>query len=321
MALARLATERGVRCTIITNDQGRALVDTATLVAAGFTVDEVIDGCFCCRLSDLVLAMDRALASGADLVFCEAVGSCTDIVATVLRPLRRFYGDSIIAGPLVTVVDAARARSLLIGEADDDVRALRAHQVREADLILLNKIDLAPDWSDAAEIAASLSSAPCLPVSARTGAGLPATLDRLLHHAGSGAFVLREIDYDAYARAEATLGWMNATALGAESCEGANLVRDAVVALAALAPPGEAVHVKARCGDNLAQLTTSGSEPFLWSGGSRRGPLVVNARASVAPEVLQEGFERFAAAWRLDVVELQAFRPSYPHPQFQERNG
>lgn len=317
-ALARLAADRGLRCAAITNDQGRSLVDTATLLAEGLTVDEVTDGCFCCRFSDLVPAIDRALAAGTDLVFCEAVGSCTDLVATVLRPMRRFYGDAIVTGPLVTVVDASRARSLLIDEPDSDVRALRTHQVREADLILLNKTDLLGDWNDAAAIASALSSAAWLPVSARTGAGSAATLDHLLQASTSGAFVLRAIDYDEYARAEATLGWMNATAVREEQCEGEQLVRNAVSTLAALARPGEAVHVKARFGDSLAQLTLAGGDPHVSRGDSRQGPLVVNARVPVAPEVLQQAFESFAVDQKLEVVEIQAFRPSYPHPEFRE---
>lgn len=76
--------------------------------------------------------------------------------------------------------------------------------------------------------------------------------------------------------------------------------------------------MKARFGDSLAQLTLAGGDPHVSRGDSRQGPLVVNARVPVAPEVLQQAFESFAVDQKLEVVEIQAFRPSYPHPEFRE---
>jgi hypothetical protein len=72
---------------IITNDQGRALVDTALCQRDGGEVREIVGGCFCCRYDELEAALVGAAESGATVVIAEAVGSCTDLDATVLSPL------------------------------------------------------------------------------------------------------------------------------------------------------------------------------------------------------------------------------------------
>ena len=56
------------------------------------------------------------LARHGERIFCEAVGSCTDIVATVVLPLRRFYGHIVDVRPLSVVVDAGRASATARGD-------------------------------------------------------------------------------------------------------------------------------------------------------------------------------------------------------------
>ncbi|MFT5435088.1 MAG: G3E family GTPase, partial [Myxococcota bacterium] len=99
-ALARYYAERGERVAIVTNDQGHALVDTAALVdvlasksGSGSQerrttgVTEIGGGCFCCRFPELEDGLVAAAGQGATVALAEAVGSCTDLVATVLSPL------------------------------------------------------------------------------------------------------------------------------------------------------------------------------------------------------------------------------------------
>ena len=44
----------GRRVGLVTNDQAQDLVDTNSLRAQGFPVEEVAGACFCCRFDDLV---------------------------------------------------------------------------------------------------------------------------------------------------------------------------------------------------------------------------------------------------------------------------
>ena len=83
--------QQGKRVGVITNDQGIKLVDGNFFSKMGIPERQVGNGCFCCNYNDL----DRSIQSlidefKPDIIFAESVGSCTDIVATVLKPLLQF---------------------------------------------------------------------------------------------------------------------------------------------------------------------------------------------------------------------------------------
>src|SRR5215831_82268 len=87
LTATRILQNRGLRVAVILNDQGDELVDTHLVQQSGIACDQVTGGCFCCRFPDLLDAAARLLAWQPDVIFAEAVGSCTDIVATTVRPL------------------------------------------------------------------------------------------------------------------------------------------------------------------------------------------------------------------------------------------
>jgi G3E family GTPase len=84
---ARILATRGVRAAAVLNDQGDELVDTELARRSGIPADQVPGGCFCCRFPDLLDAIERLVAHEPEIIFAEAVGSCTDVAATTLRPL------------------------------------------------------------------------------------------------------------------------------------------------------------------------------------------------------------------------------------------
>jgi Ni2+-binding GTPase involved in maturation of urease and hydrogenase len=193
LAAARILAQRGVRSAVILNDQGDDLVDTKLARAAGVSADQVAGGCFCCRFSDLISAASRLREFAPDVIFAEPVGSCTDISATILQPLRaEFAGDYRLA-PYTVLVDPHRE------ETDADMRFLFEKQLEEADLICFTKSDLA--GREGSEMS----------VSARTGEGVEAWLDMVLSTAISPGSRILEIDYQRYAEAEAALAWLNAS--------------------------------------------------------------------------------------------------------------
>src|SRR5712692_4440788 len=98
--LARHYMSRGQRVGLVTNDQAQDLVDTNSLRAQGFPVEEVAGACFCCRFDDLIGKVGR-LQEGErpDVILAEPVGSCTDLVATVVQPLRDLYGERFEVAP------------------------------------------------------------------------------------------------------------------------------------------------------------------------------------------------------------------------------
>ena len=79
---------------IITNDQGQLLVDTEFIKVRGIDVEEVPGGCFCCNFERLIENADRLVGNvQPEYIIAEPVGSCTDLIATVTMPLKKYYGD------------------------------------------------------------------------------------------------------------------------------------------------------------------------------------------------------------------------------------
>src|ERR1043165_4452789 len=119
-AMARLARHYmslGKRVGIVTNDQAQDLVDTHSLRVQGFPVEEVAGACFCCRFDDLVGKVGQ-LQDGArpDIIIAEPVGSCTDLVATVVQPLRDLYGDRFEVAPYPVLFKPSHGLRILKSE-------------------------------------------------------------------------------------------------------------------------------------------------------------------------------------------------------------
>ena len=208
LTAARRLVERGYRVGLITNDQGEDLVDTALGAGAEIPVTEVAGGCFCCRFPDLIASLDR-LREVADphVILAEPVGSCTDLVSTVLRPLIQFHPEQYDLAPLTVLHDGGRDLEAFPA----DVAYLYAQQLAEAELILLSKQDLlAPTQlaQTVTELQAAYSDAQILTTSAKSGEGIDAWLDIVLGQRSRNPAALL-IDYGRYADAEAALGWLN----------------------------------------------------------------------------------------------------------------
>ncbi|MBB4907562.1 GTP-binding protein [Actinophytocola algeriensis] len=271
LAAARELRARGHRPAIVTNDQGRDLVDTRLARTVTDAVGEVLDGCFCCRFTDLADVTTALVADGADVVLAEAVGSCTDLRATVVRPLREYHGDTLRVAPLTTVVDPLRyrafARSWAAGH-DDDTAYLYAHQVAEADVLALNKVDLlgaglTPLLSD---LGRRNPSARVVPYSARSGS-VGRLVDMWLAAGDVEDRADEALDYDRYAAAEAALAWLNHEVTVSGPFSPGRWTRVALASLSRAAAGTLVGHAKVtvETGEGLAKgsVTTAGAAPAL----------------------------------------------------------
>lgn len=334
---------RGHQVGLVTNDQAPDLVDTSLLTSASLPVREVAGSCFCCNfpafersLSELVAqAGEQADASSLTLL-AEPVGSCTDLAATIIRPLRRMYADRFGVGPLSVLIDPERLSSEVSGRGglDPDARYIMRKQLEEADEVIVTKADLLDSAARARTKRLAEEIAPGRVVrvlSAHTGEGVDEWLESCLAGSVSSGERSIDVDYDRYARGEAVLGWMNTSIRlrRAEDSPTWNVVMRDLLAALREECAGRALeigHVKAWMEFDfgwVAGNVTSAQAPtsIRAEGGiaDRAARLIVNARVQTSPENLSRMVGRAVAsmgglAIEHEVVASHALSPGRPVP-------
>lgn len=216
---AKRLQKRGKRVAIVTNDQGKELIDTELVRNNGLDAEEVTGGCFCCQFEDLYKNLTLLLKEKQpDVILAEAVGSCTDLAATVIQPLKKYYAEEFKTAPLTIVVDPSRLMDNLDYKIDGknkifspSVSYIFEKQLAEADIIALNKLDRF-QHEEITEVIQFLKQrypqAEIKAISAERGDFLEELIDLWLSDTVGGDKVL-DIDYDLYAEGEAQLAWMN----------------------------------------------------------------------------------------------------------------
>lgn len=137
----RLLEERGrdAKTAVIVNEFGEVGIDGQILRGANIDMVELNSGCLCCTLKgSLMLAVEELRQkAGVERVIVEATGVAQpgELTETLTDPTMRTEVD---IGPLVTVVDAHKF-SRLMGALGEFYIA----QIENADIVILNKADLA----------------------------------------------------------------------------------------------------------------------------------------------------------------------------------
>lgn len=337
--LAKLYQARGLRVGVVTNDQAHDLVDTNALRAQGLTVEEVPGACFCCRFDDLVARVGALEgARRPDVILAEPVGSCTDLVATVVQPLKDLYAGRFEVAPYAVLFKPSHGLRILRNQPAGGFSPKAAYiftkQLEEADAIVVNRIDeLSAAEVDELEalVRKRFPNTPVLRASAATGAGFDALAELLDQSGGFGRKIL-SIDYDTYAEGEAELGWLNATArLTADAPFDLDALLTALLGdLAGVcrALGGEVAHLKLIGMDDasafaVGNLVSSDTAPKLSLPSGLKptaADLIVNARVAVDPaalevEVKRATTERCAALGvRAEFRTSQSLRPGRPVP-------
>ena len=348
--LAQRLTGQGLRVGLITNDQGRNLVDTAMLRSQGFATEEIPGGCFCCRFNSLLEAAEKLTASNRPEIFiAEPVGSCTDLVATVTYPLRRLYGENFVVAPLSVLVDPVRALRVFGLEEgasfSEKVLYIYLKQVEEADLVVISKCDLLDEsrlQSLRQAISARFPGKEILAVSSREGRNLEDWFTTISSEEQVASEAM-DVDYDLYARGEALLGWLNCTVqisgghpfdsgvflkqLAAAMQQRLKLQSAEIAHLKMTLSPDSALAgiavVNLVRNDYVPELSLELDEPVLG------GQLIINLRAEAAPDILgttvREALTATTSAFsklHATVEHLEHFRPGKPTPthRFSEQS-
>jgi len=348
--LGRLAahyTGQGLNVGIVTNDQAADLVDTNTLRAQGFDVGEVAGACFCCNFDELMTTIEQLGSDRRpDVLLAEPVGSCTDLVATVIQPIKRLFEADFQISPYSVILKPSHGLRILRGEGQRGFSPKAAYilkkQLEEADAILINRIDELPaeEVEELSELVSThCPGVPVLRVSARTGAGFD-TLIELLNSDGDFGRRILDIDYDVYADGEAELGWLNSS-LRVSTSDGKFSLDELLLQIVSglkgvLSQAGaETAHLKTiglwEGFYGVANLVSNDSRPELSLPSNcdvTEADVIVNARVACDPAWLEEQVKQVVAkvcsacGAAAEFRQTQSFRPGRPVPthRYEEAN-
>lgn len=334
---ARKLSQAGKQVGLITNDQASELVDTVFLEYTGTTVSEVSGSCFCCNFpgfTDAIAYINEKKAM--DVIIAEPVGSCTDLSATILQPLKEKFAEKLSVAPLSVLVDPHQLTDILDGKVSglhpSAVYILRK-QLEEADFIVINKKDLL-----STEAVANLQKrtteewpwAKVYAISAKNGNGLENWLNEVLQSSEIGTR-LAEVDYDTYAEGEAVLGWLNTTVKLQSESANWDLYADKLLnALQRRFTELNAAvgHVKLliKTGNGFVIGNITGPNNLLNIRGSagegQEARMTLNARAQMEPDtleaiVLEEISHAGGSKIMAEFAALKCLKPGRPNPTYR----
>jgi len=329
--------KQNIPAAVITNDQGTQLVDGSLFTHLGIPSGQVTGGCFCCNYNHLTRAI-RYLATGVTtgpdghpapngpaVIFAESVGSCTDLVATVLKPLLKQHPEW---QPTLTVFADAQLLSENTTAFDETVNYIYNKQLEEAQVIVVSKIDQLKDPSRLQKkLQARYPGITILYQNSFDQTHIARWLATLCSTAFTRDLPSLDIDYDTYAAGEATLAWLDQQ-LEIESPS--QQARHAALALCKLI-------AQTRHPIGHLKFLLDGHTKISYTATSVQGPnapapdvptpqpattatLLINARIQTTPETLSKYVkaalrsieQRYACSIR--TLTESCFQPGYPRP-------
>lgn len=336
-AAAKYLSNAKKKVGVISNDQGTQQVDSQFIKSHNIPSEEVSGGCFCCNYGDLEESIQKLIVSNSpDIIFAESVGSCTDLAATVINPLLTFnLGEYEIV--LSVFADIRLLMQFLKNEKDiffNNINYIYKKQLEEADIIVINKIDLLNDEQ--------LASAKEL-ITVAYG-------NKIIHYQNSfsvesvmqwiqlitenfysiSLHATPEIDYDLYGAGEAELAWLDdeigIVTKNKSAVAAAYLLIKKIYTK--LTEQGYSIgHLKFLMDDGKTQQKISFSSISVDTDScafndieTDRVILLINARVQVLPGILEQVVSdaiietEHLAFCKIIENNLSAFKPGYPKP-------
>lgn len=176
MALSRYCTEKYVKAAMISNDLGGAgLADNRFAQLSGCDASELTGTCICYQTENLVARLNELFdEKGCELVTSDIPGFGVGALEHVYHTLNEQYPGQFELAPFTVLVEPQTVR-LLKNDQGGDLEYILKTQLVEADLIVLNKVDLIGE-AEQAELLGYLrdnyKQANSIAVSALTGSGM-----------------------------------------------------------------------------------------------------------------------------------------------------
>ncbi|NEW83593.1 MAG: GTP-binding protein [Mariniphaga sp.] len=327
----------GQRVGLITNDQAPELVDTAILSRDEVKVAEVNGSCFCCNFPGLIEATKKLKKEAdADVIIAEPVGSCTDLSATIVQPLKENLRGELLVSPLTVLADPMRLTDILNGGnagLHPSAAYIFRKQLEESDILLISKADLisAEELVLLKEkVKLHFPDSEVMTVSSVSGEGMDEWLNKVQNSTDAGKRLI-EVDYDVYAEGEAVLGWLNSTIeLTGESIDWDAFARKLMQSLSSQFDLMNASvgHVKIliESGEKYIVSNLTGLNKTLTfresAGTGNAARLTVNARVEMSPETLEDIVRKTldeveGTTISKKVVALRCLSPGRPNPTYR----
>jgi len=328
--------DTGKRIGLVTNDQAPELVDTVFLSRDNVKVAEVSGSCFCCNFNGLIDALKQVREeANADVIIAEPVGSCTDLSATIMQPIKENKKGELVLSPLTVMADPLRLTDILNGGLaglHSSATYIFRKQLEESDIILISKADLLSSIELEKlkeKVKLSFPNSEVMIVSTKTGLGIDEWLKEVMSRTDAGQRLV-EVDYDVYAEGEAVLGWLNATVrLSGAPTDWNTFAQHLMKGLSHQFDSRKASvgHVKMMLESDDNYLTgnlTGKSESLNFRGSAGVGNqaiLTLNARVEMSPELLEqivlEVLDACRGSLETKIVNLRCLSPGRPNPTFR----
>ncbi len=135
--LGRHLVEKGHKIAIIVNEIGEVGVDGETISGTGLVTKELTSGCICCSLR---ISMEYTLQTlveeyDPDVVIIEPTGIAFPM--QIKEHIELMDVEDVSFAPVVSMVDASR-----INMEISQVPTFIANQIKESEIVCINKIDL-----------------------------------------------------------------------------------------------------------------------------------------------------------------------------------
>lgn len=240
VALTEYINSTGKSAAIIANDLGaNYIIDAEYSSRQNVEVTPIGGNCICYIPDTLIERLERLNRTQKDIVMSDIPGCGIGALDHVYGNLDKNHKDEFILAPFTVVTDPERLRMIMPEQADinlpEELKFLLDAQLREADCILLNKIDLMTD-EEVARYVKFLEEAcpgiPVFPISAKEHIGLEPVADYIL--TAESRVNITDIGYGGteFINAEKIMSWFNRnvfiTSKDGSEFDGNQLVEDLI---------------------------------------------------------------------------------------------
>jgi G3E family GTPase len=333
-----LLLKENKKVAVVTNDQGEELVDSKFLRGFSIPVKEVTKGCFCCNYNSLVENIYYFSEQiNPEIIFAESVGSCTDLVATIAKPLSEMNPELSVT--ISVFVDAYLLYSIVSEKSsfiDDAVRYIFKKQMEEADILILNKIDLLnkEQLEDVQKIIQQdYAGKKILLQNSLNNKDIQQWINSFNEFQSSKRTSLN-LDYEIYGAGEARLAWLDASVQIKSNKSAASNVALLLAEIIYQKIKDQRYtigHLKYLINDSMEQFkmsytATSNEKNLSADSISNKASVLINARVQTSPEALEkiihEAINEAALKTnsRLRMQSLSAFKPGFPKPTHRFAN-